>query len=183
MRRWMLAIVMAITVAVLTVGYVRRDAPRPVIAQTIGVLPRTPFSSRYCAWFVRDTRFGAIPTGGVRCTWYRPSSAARAVERDQLFYHVISRHVEYADRSWEPASGNRWQQDVDSVRTALKARGGIQVCEQATRRSDSDVKEFWRFPDFDVMLLGGGDTVSTAQLHGTHGWAIFLHADPRRWCS
>ena len=183
MRRWILIIVVAMAVVLLTAGYIRRDAPRPDIAQTVGVLPRTPFKSKYCGWFMRDISFGTIPTGGVRCTWYRPSSAARRAERDQLFYHVISRHVKYADRSWEPTSRARWQQDVDSVRNALKARGGVRVCEQWQRRSQTEIREFWRFSGFDVMLLAGSDTLSLARLHGEPSWAVFLHADPRRWCS
>jgi len=178
MRRWILIAIIALATVLLTAAWVRQDAPRPAIAQTIGILPRTPFDSRFCGWFVRDTPIGAIPTGGVRCDWSRRPTGTRSAELDQLFYHVLSRNVKYAERSWEPASRARWKQDVDSVRAALEARGGISTCERRARQTPTELLEFWRFPDFEVMLFTGRAAAAPGHSQGDDTWALFLRAEP-----
>lgn len=174
MRRWIpIAIVLLVAGLALT-AFVRQDAPRSTIVQTIGVLPRTPFDEKSCGWFVRETPLGALPNGGIRCDWNRPPSASRQLEHDQIFYHVVSRDVKYAERSWEPTNRTRWLKDLDSVRVALGKRGGVPSCQQWVVRSDTTVREFWLFPEFQVMLFAG-ELAPSPQLPQRGGsWAVLL---------
>jgi hypothetical protein len=163
-----------------SVAYARQDAPRPALARTVGVLRPIPFSHKFCAWYVRDTRLGAVPTGEVRCTWYRTPSAARRSERDELYYHVASRNLQYAERSWEPVNREAWLRDLDSVRTALKQEGGVLSCEQRSRHTPREVLEYWGFPEFEVMLFSGElEQPPALPTLGTR-WSLFLRGVPDR---
>jgi hypothetical protein len=95
----------------------------------------------------------------------------------------VTRRVSRAARSWEPLSDAAWRRDVDSVRAALRAQGGVPSCGVWTRRSTSEVREYWRFPEFEIQLFTGGGMM-TARTPGTREarWSVFLRGEPRRLC-
>ncbi len=165
------------------VAYARQAAPRSALGDAVGVRRSRPFS-RFCGWFVRDTRLGTWPTGKVVCAWYRPVSPHRVAELDQLSYHVVTRRVSRAERSWEPLSDAAWRRDVDSVRAALRAQGGVSSCGVWTRREPNEIREFWRFPEFEMQLFTGSDTTPLPiPSIRTPRWFLFLHGAPGRMCA
>ena len=175
-----LGIVLAAALA--TTAYARQPAPRSALGDAVGVRRGRPFS-RFCGWFVRDARLGTWPTGRVVCAWYRPVSSDRVAELDELSYHVVTRRVSRAARSWEPLSDAAWRRHVDSVRAALRAQGGVPSCGVRTRRSPSEAREYWRFPGFEIQLFTGGDTwpAPTPGIPRPR-WFLFLHGEPGRLC-
>jgi hypothetical protein len=178
MRGWLVALGVVLIMASGATAYVRQPAPRSALGDAVGVRRGRPFD-RFCGWFVRDTRAGTVPTGEAVCAWYRPESPERRAELDQLKYHVVTRHVRRAERSWEPLSDRAWRRDADSVRTALRAQGGVLSCEWRTRRTPSEVREYWRFPGFHVALFTGRDTLSPpgVAVDGPR-WYLFLRGAP-----
>jgi hypothetical protein len=181
-RRWLTVLGIVLAAALAATAYARQPAPRSALGDAVGVRRGRPFS-RFCGWFVRDTRLGTWPTGRVVCAWYRPVSPDRVAELDELSYHVVTRRVSRAARSWEPLSDAAWRRDVDSVRAALRAQGGVPSCGVWTRRSTSEVREYWRFPEFEIQLFTGGGMM-TARTPGTREarWSVFLRGEPRRLC-
>ena len=165
---------MVIAAALATAAYVRQPAPRSDLGDAVGVRRSRPFS--HCGWFVRDTRVGTWPTGLAVCAWYRPVGPSRVAELDQLSYNVLTRHVSSAERSWEPLSDAAWRRDVDSVRAALRAHGGVPSCAVSTHRKRDEIQEFWRFPAFEILLFTGSDTASLP-IAGIRAprWFLFLH--------
>lgn len=180
MRRSLTVLGIVLAAALASTAYVRQPAPRSALGDAVGVRRGRPFS-RFCGWFVRDTRLGTWPTGQAVCAWYRPASPGRKAELDQLSYNVLTRRVSRAERSWEPLSDAAWRRDVDSVRTALRAQGGVPSCGVWTRRAPSEIREFWRFPGFEVQLFTGIDTMP-APIPGIRAprWFLYLRGVPRR---
>lgn len=180
MRRWLIALVLVLVVALGAAAYVRQPAPRSALGDAVGVQRSRPFD-RFCGWFVRDTRLGTFPTGEAVCAWYRPADAERRAELDQLKYHVLTRRVRHAARSWEPLSEQAWRRDLDSIRTALRAQGGTPSCARQSKRTDAEVHEYWRFPAFEVALFTGRDTLPLADAGGAGArWFLFLRSVPSR---
>jgi hypothetical protein len=181
-RRALTVLGIVIAAVLAPTAYVRQPAPRSSLGDAVGVRRSRPFS-RFCGWFVRDTRLGTWPTGTAVCAWYRPDSPDRVSELDELSYHVVTRRVSRAARSWEPLSDAAWQRDVDSVRTALRGQGGTPSCDIWTRREPSEIREFWRFPGFEIQLFTGVDTMP-APTRGTRTrrWFLFLNGEARRRC-
>jgi hypothetical protein len=132
---------------------------------------------------VHDTRLATWPTGRVVCAWYRPVSAVRSAELDQLSYNVLTRRVSHAERSWEPLSDAAWRRDVDSVRAALRAQGGVPSCGVWTRRTPDQIREFWRFSGFEIQLFAGvASTPAAIPRIRTPRWFLFLRGEPGRAC-
>ena len=174
MQRWLArAAIVAAGILTMTV-YARQPAPRSPLGDAVGVRRSRPFN-RFCGWFVRDTRVGTWPTGRVVCAWARASSPNRRTPLDQLSYNVLTRRVSHASRSWEPLSDESWRRDLDSIRTALRAQGGVPSCEIRSRRTYDDLIEYWRFPNFEIRLFTGGGTESSRD-RDTHvpRWFVFL---------
>ena len=178
MRRWLVTLGLVLIAALAASAYVRQPAPRSALGDAVGIRRSRPFD-RFCGWFVRDTRLGTYPTGEAVCAWYRPAGAERRAELDQLKYHVLTRRVRHAARSWEPLSEQAWRRDLDSVRTALRAQGGAPSCARRSRRTDAEVREYWRFPAFEVALFTGRDTLPVPGA-GAVGprWFLFLRGVP-----
>jgi hypothetical protein len=180
MRRWLTAITTILAVGVTTTAYVRQPAPRSALGDAVGVRRSRPFD-RFCGWFVRDARLGTWPTGKVVCAWYRPVTTDRVAELDQLSYHALTRRVSLAERSWAPLSDAAWRRDVDSVRTALRAQGGVPSCSVWTYRTPNVIREYWRFPEFEIKLFTGADTNGTPiSAIRTPRWFLFLRGVPGR---
>ncbi len=164
----------------LTTIYVVQPAPRSALGDTVGVRRSRPFRSPFCGWFVRETRLGTWPTGEAVCAWYRPEVPDRRAELDELDYHVLTRRVYRARRSWEPLSDSAWRRDVDSVRTALRAQGGVPTPGLWSRQTPGGVEECWRFPEFGIELSSGSATLPTGfPGAGQHRWTLFLRGGPR----
>ena len=179
MRSWFTGLGIAAAVAILTAAYVRQPTPRSLLGDTVGIRRSAPFA-RFCGWFVRDTPLGAWPTGTAICAWYRPATPDRQAELDQLRYHVLTRRVSGAQRSWEPLSHEAWRRDVDSVRTALRAHGGVPSCLQHTRNTP-DVREYWRFPHFEIALFTGVPTMPSRSPEDVgQGRLLLLRGAPGR---
>lgn len=180
MGRWLVAFGLILIIALGALSYVRQPAPRSALGDVVGVRRNRPFN-HFCGWFVRDTRFGTYATGEAVCAWYRPDSPERRAELDQLKYHVLTRRVRHAVRSWEPLSEEAWQRDVDSVRTALRAQGGVHSCVEQTRHAPAAVLEYWRFSNFHVLLFSSRDTLPTPGFapDGPR-WFLFLRGAPGR---
>src|SRR3990170_912154 len=138
MRRWLVVLILILMATLGSAAHVRQPAPRSALSDAVGVRRSRPFD-RFCCWFVRDTRLGTFPTGEAVCAWYRPVHDERRTELDQLKYHVLTRRVRHAARSWEPLTEQGWRRDIDSVRTALRAQGGIPSCARQTKRTDDEV--------------------------------------------
>ena len=179
MRRWLIALVLVLAVALGAAGYVHQPAPRSALGDAVGVRRSRPFNDS-CGWFVRDTRLATFPTGKAVCAWYRPPSAERVAELDQLEYHILTRRVSHAARKWEPLSEQAWRRDLDSVRTALRAQGGALSCARRSERTDAEIREYWRFPAFEILLFSGRDTLPFGDSgHAAPRWFLFLR-DVRR---
>jgi hypothetical protein len=177
-RRLLTVLGIVLAAALATTAYARQPAPRSALGDAVGVRRSRPFS-RFCGWFVRDTRLGTWPTGRVVCAWYRPVSPDRVAELDELSYHVVTRRVSDAARSWEPLSDAAWRRDVDSVRAALRAQGGVPSCGVQTRRSPSEAREYWRFPEFEIQLFTGTMSAPTPGIR-TPRWFLFLRGESGR---
>jgi hypothetical protein len=179
-HRWLARAAIAATGVIAMTVYVRQPAPRSPIADAVGVRRSRPFHP-FCGWFVRDTRLGTWPTGRVVCAWLRPGTPDRRPPLDQMSYSVLTRRVSYAARSWEPLSDECWRRDVDSVRTALRAQGGVPSCEIWSRRSRDDSKEYWRFRNFEISLLTGrGTGLSMDGDTRVPRWFLILEGRPGR---
>lgn len=125
MRRWLFVIGTIAAAILITTVYVLQPTPKSALGEAVGVRQGLPFRSPFCGWLVRETRLGTWRTGKVVCAWYRPETPHRRAALDELSYHVLTRRVYSADRSWEPLSYAAWQRDVDSVRLALRIQGGV----------------------------------------------------------
>lgn len=180
MRRSLTVLALVLAVAVATTAYLRQPAPRSALGDAVGVR-RTRTFSPFCRWFVRDTRVGTWPTGAVRCAWYRPVTPSGVAELDQLSYNVLTRRVFRAERSWEPLSDAAWRRDVDSVRAALREQGGVASCVPSILGAATEIREFWRFPGFEILLFTGGDA-SQSPTNGvrTPRWFLFVHGQTGR---
>src|ERR671914_6889 len=91
-RRWLIVLGGASVAALAMMAHARQPAPRSPVGDAVGVRRSRPFSG-FCGWFIRDTRVGSWPTGRVVCAWYRPTSADRVSELDELSYHVLTRRI------------------------------------------------------------------------------------------
>jgi len=173
-------LVIGATAGLMATVYVRQPAPRSALGDAVGVRRSRPFRG-FCGWFVRDTRLGTWPTGRAVCAWYRPTTPDRVAELDQLSYHVVTRRVSGAERSWTPLSEAAWRRDVDSVRSALRAQGGVPSCGVRTHSTPNEIREFWRFPGFEILLFTG--RASSVSVSGTRApqWFLFLDGMPGRW--
>ena len=176
MRRSLTCLSVVLVAALGMTAYVRQPAPRSAIGDVVGVRRSRPVSNHTCGWFVRDTRVGTWPTGTAVCAWYRPTTPSRVAELDQLSYNVLTRRVSRAERSWEALSAAAWRRDLDSVRGALRAQGGVVLCHPVTRRTATEIREFWRFPGFELLLITGVDAFQapTPGVHTTRGF-FFVH--------
>ncbi len=178
MRRWLWALGILATAILIATIYVRQPAPRSALGDAVGVRRSRPFN-RFCGWFVRDTRVGTWPTGEADCAWYRPETPLRRAELDELSYHVLTRRVYSAARSWEPLSDDAWRRDLDSVRTALQNQGGVPTARPWARHTPDGVQECWRFPDFDIELSSGSATMPAGfPGAGERRWSLFLRGGP-----
>jgi hypothetical protein len=164
--------------ALATTAYVRQSAPRSALGDAVGVRRSRPFSG-FCGWFVRDTRLGTWPTGTAVCAWYRPPSPDRVSELDQLSYNVVTRRVSSAERSWEPLTDAAWYRDVDSIRAAFRTQGGLPSCAVWTRRTPDEVRELWRFSQFDIELFTGRSRMGDPGIRAPR-WFLFMRGTPRR---
>jgi hypothetical protein len=177
-QRWLAVAAIATTGVLAMTVYARQPAPRSPLGDAVGVRRSRPFN-RFCGWFGRDTPLGTWPTGRVVCAWSRPGTPNRRTPLDQLSYNVLTRQVSDASRSWEPLSDKSWRWDVDSVRTALRAQGGVLSCGLRSRNTHDDLIEYWKFRDFEIRLFTGGGTERSMD-RDTHvpRWFVFL--DGRR---
>lgn len=177
MRRWIIAGGIVLVTTVGATIHVRQAAPRSALGDAVGVRRSRPFG-RFCGWFIQDARVVTYPTGAAVCAWGRPDGPERRAELDQLKYHVVTRRVFSAERSWEPLREQAWRRDLDSVRTALREQGGVLSCASQTPK---EVREYWRFPHFDVSLYSGGVTPPAAGVvTGPPRWFLFLRGAPGR---
>jgi len=179
-RRWLAVLGIGAVAALAGSFYGRQPAPRSALGDAVGVRRSRPFRG-FCGWFVRDTRFGTWPTGRAVCAWYRPPSPDRVAELDQLSYNVVTRRVSRAERSWTPLSEAAWNRDIDSVRSALRAQGGVPSCGPRTHRTPTEIREFWRFPGFEILLFTGRASGVSVSGTRTPQWFLFLHGLPDRW--
>lgn len=181
MRRWILVGSVAALVSLAVTMYIRQDAPRSELVRAVGVVPRTPFGSRYCRSYVHHLAVGFVYTGYVRCAWARRLTPGRDGELDEIDYHIVSRRPRFVGRQLYAASRDRWVQDLDSVRAALKSRGGIRSCMRLTRHSADHLREFWRFPAFEISIVSR-DSYPPLESPGQRpSWHIFLDGRPGRW--
>lgn len=175
MRRLIIALGAILITAVGAITYMRQAAPRSTLGDAVGVRRDRPFDG-YCGWFVRDAGVVTYPTGEAVCAWYRPDTPGRRAELDQLKYHAVTRRVHRSERSWEPLSEQAWRRDVDSIRAGLREQGGVLAC---ALRTPSEVREYWRFPGFDISLFTGVvATASSGDLTVPPRWFLFLRGAP-----
>ena len=146
-------------------------APKDAFGEAVGIRGRVPVDERFCRYVVRPTPVGEWPNGEALCVWYRPESAQRRADRDELKFHLVSRRVRHAHRSWEPLNQAAFRSERDSVRAALLARGGTPVrcwwidTEILTGSEDhSHTEEYWGFPGYGVAVYSSWGT--TRELPG-----------------
>lgn len=178
MRRYL---VLAGAVGILLIAgaaYVRwTPAPKGILGEVVGITRRVPVDGRFCGYVVRPTPVGEWPNGEAVCVWYRHESARRTAERDELKFHLFSRNVRHAQRSWEPLSEAAFRADLDSVHAALQRRGGTRVPCVGTLSPSTTEREYWRFPGFGVSVSSGGSVAprcTTCQPE--QRWSVFLWA-------
>ena len=163
----------------------QRRARCSVLGDVVGVRRSRPAGPPFCSWFVRDTRYGTLPTGTVNCAWGRPGTARHRGELDQLSYHVLTRRVRRAERSWASIDSATWRSDIDSMRVELARHGGSRVCAQRTVVTPTGVREYWRFPGFEVILRSGVvDSEGAPNLPRGRYWHVNIwgERDSKRWC-
>jgi hypothetical protein len=131
------------------------------MGDAVGIGANRPFSE-HCSWVVVDSPLGHAPTGRVVCDWPRWNRATRIEERDGLSYQTVTGNPSMAQHGWRAHDATAWQQELDSIRAALRTQGGVQCPSHATvfagsAADDSTLRgpEVWRFPDFDLKLMGG----------------------------
>jgi len=180
-RRSLTILAAALAAVLATTACVGQPAPRSALGDAVGVRRTRPFSKESCGLFVRETRAGTWPTGAVRCAWYRPATPSRVTELDQLSYNVLTRRVFRAERSWVTLSEAVWRRDVDSVRAALRAQGGVASCIPSALGPATVMRESWRFPGFEILLITGVDALQ-APTNGMRSprWSSFLHGKTGR---
>lgn len=140
-------------------------APQDAPAEAVGIRGRVPVDERFCGYVVRRAPIGEWPTGEALCVWSRRESARRRADRDELKFHLLSRRVRHAHRSWEPLSEAAFRSDRDSVRAALLARGGTPVrcwwmnTEVLTGSEDRfHMEEYWSFPGYGMAVYSAWGT-------------------------
>ena len=177
MQRWIVGVAIGVAATYGATLYARQPAPQSALGDAVGVGSPRPFS-RFCSWFVRDTPFGTWPTGSVACTWYRKVGPERRPEHDDLNYDVATRRVSQAGHSWEPLSHFAWRRAVDSVRTRLRALGGVAACAAHSWHRDDEIREFWRFQQFDIQLFTGRDASQLPREQRRPRWFVFINGEP-----
>ena len=186
-RGWIAGAVVAVAAlaAALIASNHERTAPRSVLGDVVGVRRSRPAGPPFCSWFVRDTRYGTLPTGTLHCAWGRPGTARRRVELDRLAYHVLTRRVRSAERTWASIDSATWTSDIDSMRVELARQGGSRVCAQRTMVTPTGVREYWRFPGFQVILRAGVFSwEGSASLPRYRHWHVNIQGerDSKWWC-
>ena len=176
---WLTGLGIVLVALVITASYVLQPAPRSALDDAVGVRRSRPFRSPFCGWFVRETRLGTWPSGEAVCAWYRAETTHRKADLDELSYHVLTRRVDRAARSWEPMSEAAWKRDVDSVRMALRNHGGVPTPGLWAIHKPGGVEECWRFPAFGIELsAGSGTTPAGFPGEGEKRWGISLRGGP-----
>jgi hypothetical protein len=163
----------------------RMTAPASALTDALGIRRGLPVDRRFCGEVVRSTPLGELPTGDAVCAWYRPESPTRRADLRELKFHLISRRVAHAQRSWETLDTASWRHELDSVRTALRGSGGtLEACRSWSANGADEVREQWRFPAFQVLLFSGRRTAPDSS-PGQPGRAYTLLIASRaheHWC-
>ena len=149
--------------------------PSPLSA-VLGVESVVPDRFTMCDPMMAWTHIGPIPTGREWCVRFLSGSESRLLEQRQLEFGV-SRRVTYAKRTWQPRSEEAWQFVVDSIRSALRERGGTRAeCHVGLllNRLIEGGLEQWHFPGYAVNMFTAHDNSVIAPT--TETWFIDISA-------
>lgn len=116
--------------------------------------PSADVGTRCGHWARRYGRFH-VPTRRVTCSRQRAMLWPRRFDEQRVEVDLLTRRVESATRSWTPTDSLTWQQTVDSVRVAVRQRGGLPLpCTRPERTiSNIELMEHWRVGDHTERLI------------------------------
>ena len=149
---------------------------RPSALSTVlGIETVVPTQASMCDPVMSWTHHGPIPTGREWCVRFLSGNESRLLEQRQLEFGV-SRGVTYAKRAWQPNGEEDWQYVVDSIRSALRERGGTRAeCHIGLLNHPTEGGlEQWHFPGYTVSMYAVHDQPVTAPT--TEIWFIDVSA-------
>jgi hypothetical protein len=155
MRRERLVTTLGIVICSAAVGAAWWHVYRPsALSAVLGIENVVPTQGSTCEPMMSWTHHRPIPTGREWCVRFLSGTESRLPEQRQLEFGV-SRRVTYAKRTWQPDSEEAWQYVVDSIRGALRERGGTRAeCHVALlNQLIEGWLEQWHFPGYSVNIF------------------------------
>ena len=145
------------------------------LSAVLGIENVVPTQASICGPMMSWIYHRPIPTGREWCVRFLSGSESRLPEQRQLEFGV-SRRVTYAKRTWQPDNEEAWHYVVDSIRSALRERGGTRTeCHgRLLNQLMEGGLEQWLFPGYAVSMYTAHDHPVTAPT--SESWFIDISA-------